>query len=112
MIKILFFSLLFSFPTFGDHHTPDDESPGTTPTAVLRVHHKNGKMLYRFAYEHNTEVAGRTDQRYSLGLRYRFFQNFKAGLYYSRRYANVMMKIGLRGRFQARKTLALTTGFG
>lgn len=86
MIKIFFFSLLISLSAFADHHIPDEESPGTTPAAVLRVHHKRGKMLYRFAYEHITEVVNRTDKRYSLGARYRFHEHFKAGLYYSRRY--------------------------
>lgn len=85
MIRFLFL-FIFSFSAMADHHNPDDESPGTTPAAVLRVHHKRGNILYRFAYEHITEVVGRTDKRYSLGLRYRFHKNFKAGLYFSRRY--------------------------
>jgi hypothetical protein len=85
MIKILLCFLLIT-SAFADHHIPDDESPGTTPAAVLRVHHKRGNTLYRFDYEHNTEVVNRTDKRYTLGVRYRFFEHLKAGIYYSKRY--------------------------
>ncbi|MCO4792657.1 MAG: hypothetical protein KC493_03010 [Bacteriovoracaceae bacterium] len=81
-----FLLFLFTFPVIADHHVPDNIEAGTNAAATIRVHHKKNKVLYHFDYEQTDKINNRVDKRYTLGVRYRFMKNFKAGLYYSLRY--------------------------
>lgn len=85
MIKIVFFFFIFSLSAHADHGPVHNES-GFESEEVLRLFYTQNDFRYMLEIENSQKLEDQDEANFTLGFKYRLFQNLKVGLFYTKAY--------------------------